>query len=156
PIPEYPYSVPSLLGFAFGLSVIIKSGRQALISLNARVQSNVETVWRWTAIFGIIASVPGMLLTISNLPSCLVIRCMFCRESGPIQTLRMVHNSQAQYQAAKQRFGLMKDLNEAGYIDLDVAGGRPIDGYVYSTSDITAETYCAHADRAHDQCGRRD
>jgi hypothetical protein len=68
----------------------------------------------------------------------------------------MFHNSQAQYQATKQRFGSLKELNEAGYIDLDKASGRPVDGYIYSTSDVTAETYCAHADRANDKCGGRD
>ncbi|MCI0660715.1 MAG: hypothetical protein L0220_06550 [Acidobacteria bacterium] len=38
----------------------------------------------------------------------------------------------------------------------DYASGRPISGYVYSSSDVTAETYCVHADRANDKCGYRD
>jgi hypothetical protein len=29
-------------------------------------------------------------------------------------------------------------------------------GYVYSSSDITAKTYCVHADRANEKCGSRD
>jgi prepilin-type N-terminal cleavage/methylation domain-containing protein len=70
------------------------------------------------------------------------------RESGAIQSLRTIHNSQAQYQATKQRFGSLKELNEAGYIDANYAGGTPISGYQYtSASEATADQYCVQATR---------
>jgi hypothetical protein len=157
PIPEYPYSIPSLLGGAFGLSVVMKTGhnRRTSFAENARVPAGI--IWKLMAIVGIAASVPGVAFAIVSLPSHIDLQGRtHCRESGPVQTLLTIHNSQAQYQATKQRFGSLNELNETGYIDALIANGFPIDGYRYSTSDVTAETYCAHADRADDKCGRRD
>ena len=43
-----------------------------------------------------------------------------------------------------------------GLLDAAYASGGHVSGYVYSSSDVTAETYCVHADRINDKCGRRD
>jgi hypothetical protein len=50
----------------------------------------------------------------------------------------------------------LEELAASGQIDTSHAIGSPISGYVYSASDITAKTYCVHADRANDKCGSRD
>jgi hypothetical protein len=68
----------------------------------------------------------------------------------------MIHNCQAQYYAIHSRFATLEELAASGHIDTDHANGSPLYGYAYSSSDITAGTYCAHADRANDKCGRRD
>ena len=79
------------------------------------------------------------------------------RESGALQTLRTVHNSQAQYQATKQRFGTLKELNEAGYIDSNYAGGGAVSGYVYtSAAEATQDQYCVQATRQAASTASRD
>lgn len=57
PLTEYYISIPSLLGFTLGLIAIIKNNPD-------------RTGGNWPAIFGAIASAPGLLLTISSVPSC--------------------------------------------------------------------------------------
>ena len=69
------------------------------------------------AIIGVMGAVMAPLLLKSHHTN---------RESAAIQTLRTIHNSQAQYQAQKQRFGSLKELNEARQIDLNYANGAPV------------------------------
>lgn len=79
------------------------------------------------------------------------------RESSALQTLRTVHNSQAQFQATKQRFGTLKELNEAGYIDSTFAAGGAVSGYVYtSASETTQDRYCVQATRQAASTASRD
>jgi len=79
------------------------------------------------------------------------------RESGAIQTLRTIHNSQAQYQAVKQRFGTLKELNEAGYIDSNYANNNAVSGYVYtSDAEATQDKYCVQATRQAASTASRD
>jgi hypothetical protein len=62
--------------------------------------------------------------------------------------LRTIHQSQASFNTAKNRYGTLKELAEAGYIqDKSYASGKAISGYIYSDSDVAADTYCVHADR---------
>ena len=99
-------------------------------------------------VFGILAAVavPQLLKThVTN------------RESAAIQTLRTIHNSQTLYQATKQRFGTLKELNEAGLIDLNYANGLPISGYVYtSVPEVTRDKYCIQATRQSSSSASRD
>ena len=111
--------------------------------------------WRFSA------SSPAPRVYYSQSPACL--RAAFShvaqglgRESSAIQTLRTIHNYQAQYYGLHSRFATLEEMAASGMIDAVYASGRPISGYVYSSSDVTAETYCAHADRANDKCGSRD
>jgi hypothetical protein len=150
PLTKDYFSISSLLGFALGLIAI------APISLAEAVQGAIWTGGKRLAILGMIASFPGLLIAVASLPSCSIYATHGCRESGPIQTLRTIYNSQAQYYAVRSRFGTMEELNAAGYIDAAYANGSPTYGYVYSSSALTAETYCVHADRANDECGSRD
>jgi len=157
PYTEDYFSIPSLMGFTIGLIAIRKNTHGAPISLAEDVQAPIWISGKLLAILGAVAGAPGLLLAIASLPSCSIYSAYTgCRESGPMQTLRTIHNSQAQYYATLSRFGTLEELAAAGYIDAAQANGSPIYGYVYSSSDITAETYCAHADRANDKCGNRD
>jgi prepilin-type N-terminal cleavage/methylation domain-containing protein len=100
------------------------------------------------AIIGILAAVaiPRFLKTLET-----------GRESAAIQSLRTIHNSQAQYQATKQRFGTLKELNEAGAIDLNYANGIPVSGYIYTSSpEVTQDKYCVQATRQATTTASRD
>jgi prepilin-type N-terminal cleavage/methylation domain-containing protein len=79
------------------------------------------------------------------------------RESAAIQTLKTIHNSQAQYQASKQRFGTLKELNEAGQIDSNYANGSPVSGYIYQSGpEVTQDKYCVQATRQAASTASRD
>jgi len=155
PLMEHYFSIPSLLRFMLGLIAIIKNNRDAPVSLGEDVQAAIRTGGKRLAILGVIASVPGLLLTIASLPSCGIIRD-YSRELAAIQTLHTIHQNQTQYHNLHSRFATLEELAANEMIDAAYAGGRPISGYVYSASDITAKTYCVHADRANDKCGSRD
>src|SRR5262245_47589659 len=79
------------------------------------------------------------------------------RESAAIQTLRTVHNNQAQYSATKGRFGTLKELSEAGYIDSNYSSGSAVSGYVYqSAAEATQDQYCVQATRQAASTASRD
>jgi type IV pilus assembly protein PilA len=91
------------------------------------------------AIIGILAAVavPRLLETLRT-----------GRESAAIQTLRTIHNGQAQFQATKQRFATLKELNEANQLDLNYANGSPVSGYIYQSGpEVTQDKYCVQATR---------
>jgi prepilin-type N-terminal cleavage/methylation domain-containing protein len=70
------------------------------------------------------------------------------RESAAIQSLRTIHSGQATFQATKQRFGTLKELNTAGQIDSNFANGAPVSGYIYtSAAEVTQDKYCVQATR---------
>jgi prepilin-type N-terminal cleavage/methylation domain-containing protein len=100
------------------------------------------------AIIGILAAVavPRLLETLRT-----------GRESAAIQTLRTIHNGQAQFQATKQRFATLKELNEANQIDLNYANGSPVSGYIYQSSpEVTQDKYCVQATRQAPSTASRD
>jgi len=100
------------------------------------------------AIIGILAAVavPRLLETLRT-----------GRESAAIQTLRTIHNSQAQFQATKQRFASLKELNEANQIDSNYANGAPVSGYIYtSAAEVTQDKYCVQATRLATTTASRD
>jgi|SRR5262245_3692460 len=156
PLTEHYFSIPSLLGFMLGLTAIIKNGYESRVSLGEDARAAIRTGRKRPAILGVIASAPGLLITIASLPSCSIYATNNCREIEPIQILRTIHNSQEQYFAARSRYATLEELAASGMIDTAQANGSPVYGYVYSSSDTTAETYCVHADRANDKCGSRD
>jgi hypothetical protein len=155
PLTEHYFSIPSLLGFILGLTAIIKNGYESPVSLGEDVRAAIRTGAKRLGVLGIIASAPGLLITIASLPSCgmMIDRP---RESAAIQAMRTIHDYQAQYLTVHSRFATLEELAASGMVDAEYASGRPISGYVYSSSDTTAETYCVHADRANDKCGSRD
>ena len=79
------------------------------------------------------------------------------REIDVADILKGLHDSQLRYNSAKGRFGTLKELTEAGFItDLRYASGKPVNRYIYSDSDVSADTYCLHADRVSNSSGNHD
>jgi len=79
------------------------------------------------------------------------------REAGAMQTLRTIHNNQAQFQATKQRFATLKELSEAGYLTSSYASGAPVSGYKYtSDAEVTQDRYCVQATRQASSTASRD
>jgi hypothetical protein len=154
---KYYFSIPSLLGFTLGLIAIIKNAQGATASSGEELRAANRIGGKWLAIFGVIASAPGLLLTISSLPSSGLYHSPTPgRNSAAVQTLRTIYIIQSQYYATHSRFATMEELDASGMIDSEYASRRPIFGYIYSSSDITTKTYCVHADRANGKCGYRD
>ena len=98
-------------------------------------------------IIGIMAAVavPGLLRYLKT-----------SRETAAIQTLRNIHNSQAQFQAIRGRFATLKELSDDDLLEKSYASGQPVNGFLYKDSDISADTYCVHADRTTDTSANRD
>jgi prepilin-type N-terminal cleavage/methylation domain-containing protein len=79
------------------------------------------------------------------------------RESGAMQTLRTIHNNQAQFHATKQRFGTIKELGEAGILNQSYTTGAPVSGYIYtSAAEVTQDKYCIQATRRAPSTASRD
>jgi hypothetical protein len=103
------------------------------------------------AIAGIIAGAVSLLL----IPTSRALAIEALRQSlfrdkipTPIQTLRTIHNCQAQFVAIKWRFGTLKELSEMGCIDQSYATGAPVSGYIYtSAGETTEDKYCVQATR---------
>src|SRR5262249_7877489 len=141
PYTENYFSIPLLLGFILSLIAIRKNHHGAPILLAEGIQAPIWTGGKLLAILGAVAGFPGLLLAIASLPSCSIYSAPTgCRESGPMQTLRTIHNSQAQYYATLFRLRTFAELQAAGYVDVPLGNGSVTNGYVYLTSDVTAET----------------
>jgi general secretion pathway protein G len=79
------------------------------------------------------------------------------RESSAMQTLRTIHNSQATYIGTKQRFGTLKELNEAKLLDANYVNGAPVSGYKYtSDAEVTQDKYCVQATRQASSTASKD
>jgi prepilin-type N-terminal cleavage/methylation domain-containing protein len=98
-------------------------------------------------IIGIMAAVavPGLLRYLKT-----------SRETAAIQTLRNIHNSQATYQGIRGRFATLKELADDDLLEKSYSSGLPVNGYTYKDSDVSADTYCVHADRTTDSSANRD
>lgn len=150
------FSLSSFWGFVLGYWAL-KKVTSFWFHLLAAQRSDVGHRYEWIAVLAMCVAMPAMTLTISNLTD-FNFRGSFQlgRETAAIQTLRSIHNNQAQYQAMKERFGTLKDLNNVGLIEEIYASGRTISGYQYSSSNITTDTYCVRAYRAYPKCNGRD
>ena len=71
-------------------------------------------------------------------------------------SLVTIYDDQMRFKETNSRFATLKELAEAGLLDQTYADGKATSGYVYSTSDVSDKTFCAHADRASDSAGTRD
>ena len=78
------------------------------------------------------------------------------REAAAIQTLQNIHKSQAQFNGVRGRFGTLKELADDDLLEKSYASGLPVNGFIYTDSDISADTYCVHADRQGDTTATRD
>ncbi len=78
------------------------------------------------------------------------------RQTATMESLRTIHNNQAHYSALKGKFGSLKDLNEAGLVDASYATGGAVSGYVYNSTEATADQYCVQATRQTPNTAYRD
>lgn len=78
------------------------------------------------------------------------------RETAAIETLQNIHKSQAQFNGTRGRFATLKELADDDLLEKSYASGLPINGFIYTDSDVTADTYCVHADRQSDSTANRD
>jgi prepilin-type N-terminal cleavage/methylation domain-containing protein len=78
------------------------------------------------------------------------------RETATIESLRTIHTNQAHYSALKQKFGSLKDLNEAGLIDTNYSSGSPVSGYIYNSTEATPDKYCVQATRQSEGTAYKD
>ncbi|MBO0722472.1 MAG: prepilin-type N-terminal cleavage/methylation domain-containing protein [Blastocatellia bacterium] len=70
------------------------------------------------------------------------------RETAVIESLRSIHQAQAQFNGLKGgRFGTLKELSEAGLLDANYASGNPVNGYIYTSTEASADKYCVQATR---------
>jgi hypothetical protein len=76
--------------------------------------------------------------------------------TAAVQTLRSIHNSQAQFRESKGRFGALKELAGMGLIPPRILQGIPISGYIYSEANVSADAYCIRAKPANDKVGTRE
>ena len=100
-----------------------------------------------TTVFGIMAAiaVPKLLERIRHE-----------REGVTIESLRTIHNNQAVFITTHSRFATLNELVEAGLLNQSYASGGAISGYVYSSSDVSKETYCVQAVRTSTTVANRD
>ena len=78
------------------------------------------------------------------------------RETAAIETLQNIHKSQAQFNGTRGRFATLKELVDDELLEKSYASGQPVNGFIYTDSDVTADTYCVHADRQSDSTANRD
>ena len=70
------------------------------------------------------------------------------RESAAIHTLITIRTNEMQFKNRRLRFATLEELAESALLDQSYTRGKSVSGYVYSTSGVSAETYCVHATRA--------
>lgn len=78
------------------------------------------------------------------------------RQTATLNSLRTIHQNEAQYSAMKGKFGTLKDLSDANLIESTYAGSAPISGYTYNSTDATADQYCVQATRSGANTAYRD
>jgi hypothetical protein len=64
-----------------------------------------------------------------------------------MESLRTIHSNQAHYSALKGKFGSLKELSEAGLVDANYGNGAAVSGYIYNSTEATADQYCVQATR---------
>jgi prepilin-type N-terminal cleavage/methylation domain-containing protein len=69
------------------------------------------------------------------------------RENAAIQTLRTIHNAQAQFNAMKGKFGSLKELSDAGLLGTNYTSGQAVSQYKYTSTVAESDKYCIQATR---------
>lgn len=153
---EVFFSFASFLGFGLGYWALMKVTK-AWLNLLVTQRSDAGHRYEWIAVFAMGVAMPAMALSVSSWPNLTITYDLQPgRETAAIQTLRTIHNNQAQFQAMRNRFGTLTDLANAGLIDSYYANGKTVSGYKYNSSDVTADTYCVRASLANPKCGSRN
>ncbi|MDX2033111.1 MAG: type II secretion system protein [Blastocatellia bacterium] len=94
----------------------------------------------------IVVAIIGILATVA-VPR-LLENIKLGRQTATLNSLRTIHQNEAQYSAMKGRFGTLKELNEASLIDGNYANNTAVSGYVYNSTEATADQYCVQATRS--------
>ena len=152
-------SIPTLGLLVVGAITAIVLGS---IALNRIKKEPATHSGKGMAIAGIITSAVSLLLT--------AMFCLFAaiavpkvyeeirhtRESVALNSLRTIHNNEMQVIMMKSRFATLKELWEAGILDHNYMNGVAVNGYVYSSSDVSEKTYCVQAVRTDPAIGSSD
>ena len=152
-------SVPTL-----GLLVV---GAMAGIALGAIALNRIKKEpmiygGKGMAIAGIITSVVSLLLiAVFGILAAIVAPKLsgslkLGRETATLNSLRTIHNNEMQFRELNLRFATLEDLAESSLLDRTYVGGSAISGYVYSSSDVSEDTYCVRAIRTSGAVAHRD
>jgi type IV pilus assembly protein PilA len=78
------------------------------------------------------------------------------RQTATLNSLRTIHQNEAQYNAMRGKFGSLKELQEANLIDATYANGVAVSGYIYNSTEATPDQYCVQATRQSPNTAYRD
>ena len=152
-------SVPTLGLLVVGAITAIVLG---VIALNRTRKAPAEYGGKGIAISGIITSVLSLLLIpVFGILAAIAVpgltkNLMQARESAALQSMRTFHLNEMKYKEQNLKFATLRELAETGYFDRNFARGTPTSGYIYSSSDVSEETYCLHAVRSRSSVARYD
>ncbi len=83
-------------------------------------------------------------------------RLAHLNENNALGVLENLYKAEFQFREKKKRFGTLAELAGEGLVGLPLAQGKTIWGYKFSSSEITDETFCLHADRTENTSGFHD
>ncbi len=78
------------------------------------------------------------------------------KETAAIEVLQTIHRGEAAFYSARKRFANLDELVAAGLLGKNYRENHIVSGYRFSTTDLTKQTFCIHADRAKKSSGDRD
>ena len=108
-----------------------------------------------TAVFGILMAI-AIPKILQNIRIAQEENIRHTRESEALNSLRAIHNSEMTFNSVKSRFATLKELWEAGFLNHHYMNGVAVNGYIYSSSDVSEKTYCVHAVRTDPAIGSSD
>src|SRR5262245_59393762 len=152
-------SIPTLGLLAVGAIVAIVLGS---IALNRIKKEPAIYGGKGMAIAGIVTSVVSLLLVaVIGIMAAIAVPKLnetlrLGRETAAINSLRTIHNIEAQFVMMNSRFGTLKEMAEARLLDQNYANEIEVSGYVYSSSSVSEKTYCVHAVRTSSSIARHD
>lgn len=77
-------------------------------------------------------------------------------ETNAIAVLENLYLAESKFREKTKRFGTLAELANEGLVGKPLANGQIIRGYKFTNTDVTATTFCLHADRAEHTSGFRD
>jgi len=77
-------------------------------------------------------------------------------EAAAVQSLKTIHAAEETFKSNKGRYGTLRELADAKLIDRIYASRRAVNKYIFSDSDVSAATFCIHADREKSSTSYRD